>query len=310
MSHDHSNSHNHGNGHGHNHQHHASGNIKVAFFLNLGFTIFEIIGGILTNSMAILSDALHDLGDSISLGIAWYFERYSRKAPDQKFTFGYSRFSLVGAIVNSIVLVVGSVLILVKAVPRVLAPESVQPQGMIILAIVGIVINGLAVLRLRTGSSLNEKVVSWHLLEDVLGWVVVLIAGIVLLFVNIPVIDPLLSIAITLYVLFNVLKRLKEIFHVLLQGVPDGIDIAHIEEEILEIQGIASVHHTHVWSLEGEKHMMSTHVVFSNEVEKEKIAVIKDEVKHVLEHLGIEHVTLETEFENENCESIHCDTTK
>lgn len=207
----------------HDHEHGREGNIKIAFFLNLFFTILEIIGGLWTNSMAILSDALHDLGDSISLGMAWYFEKYSQKGPDEFFSFGYARFSLLGALINSMVLIIGSILVLSRSIPRIFQPESVNAEGMLVFAILGIAINGLAAIRLRKGTSLNEKVVSWHLLEDVLGWIAVLAVSIALLFIDLPILDPILSILITLFVLFNVIKNIKAVMHVFLQGVPKNI---------------------------------------------------------------------------------------
>jgi len=156
---------------------HEEGNISKAFFLNLSFTVVEIIGGLFTNSLAILSDALHDFGDSISLGLAWYFQRLSKKDRDQNFSYGYGRFSLLGALVNSVILTVGSVFILYKAIPGVLAPEEADSLGMIWLALLGVVVNTLAVATLKKGQSLNEKVVRLHLLEDVFGWVAVLIGA-------------------------------------------------------------------------------------------------------------------------------------
>lgn len=192
----------------HDHRAHQSGkNIKVAFFLNLAFTILEIFGGLWTNSMAILSDALHDLGDSISLGAAWYLEKYSEKAPDSTFSYGYGRFSLLGALISSIVLVIGAVIILSQVIPRLIDPQEVHPQGMLGLAVLGIIVNGIAAIRLRKGSTLNEKVASWHLLEDVLGWVAVLIVSIVLLIKDIPILDPILSLVITF---FRFIQRSKE----------------------------------------------------------------------------------------------------
>ena len=192
----------------HNHSHnHSEGNIKIAFFLNLGFTIVEIIGGLYTNSLAILSDALHDLGDSLSLGLSWYFQRLSKKGSTKKFSYGYKRFSLLGAIINSIVLVVGSIFILSKAIPELFNPEETNAQGMLYLAILGVVVNGAAVFKLRKGKSLNEKVVSLHLLEDVLGWVAVLIGSIVMIYFDLPFVDPLLSILISIFVLYNVYRN-------------------------------------------------------------------------------------------------------
>ena len=162
--------HDHNHHHGHGHHHHHGGNIRVAFWLNTGFAILELIGGFYTNSVAILSDALHDLGDSLSLGTAWYFERKSKQKRDAIYTYGYQRFSLVWAFINSIILIVGSVLILKEAFGRLFAPEHPDTTGMMIFAVFGILVNGAAMLRLKRGESINEKVISLHFLEDVLGW--------------------------------------------------------------------------------------------------------------------------------------------
>ncbi len=292
--------------HDHKHDHGKQNNIKVAFLLNISFTIIEIFGGLWTNSMAILSDALHDLGDSFSLGIAWYLERYSEKKPDQNFSFGYSRFSLLGALINSMILIGGSILILSRAIPRIISPEPVHPKGMILFAIIGITINGIAVLRLRKGHSFNEKVVSWHLLEDVLGWVVVLIASIILLFIDLPIIDPILSILITLFVLYNVFKNLKSIMNVFLQGVPNHLSVNEVEELIAEHQAILSAHHTHIWSMDGEKVFLSTHIVLKDNLPREDIIKIKRDVKRVLLDKGIAHITIEMDYESDGCEDQDC----
>jgi cobalt-zinc-cadmium efflux system protein len=295
------------NKHSHDHHsHHAESNIKFAFFINLIFTIIEIIGGLWTNSMAILSDALHDFGDSISLGLAWFLEGYSKKGADKKFTFGYSRFSLLGAMINGIVLLIGSFIILSEAVPRILNPQSVNASGMFMFAVVGIIFNGAAVLRLNKGDSINEKVVSLHLLEDVLGWTAVLVVSIVLMFKDIPVLDPILSIAITLYVLFNVYKNLKEVLNLFLQGVPEDIDIDKIKNIMQDNTEILEVHHIHVWSLKGERIFLSAHVMIDDSYCKEDIINIKEKLKSLLKKEGIEHVTLEIEFENESCDDNNC----
>lgn len=288
------------------HHHQQTNNIKVAFFLNLSFTVIEIIGGLWTNSMAILSDALHDLGDSLSLGLSWFLQRYSKKSPDEQFSFGYARFSLLGAVINSVVLFIGSFFILNQTIPRILSPEPINPQGMILFAIVGIVLNGAAVLKLQSGTSINEKVVSWHLLEDVLGWVVILVASIVLLFVDLPIIDPILSLLITFYVLFNVIKNLKEIMNIFLQGVPKELSIDKIESIISKEIDIVSIHHTHIWSLEGEKNMMSTHVVVEDGASHDKIIQVKKDIKQVAKDNDIEHVTIEVEFDSELCPDKDC----
>jgi cobalt-zinc-cadmium efflux system protein len=285
--------------HHHNHDHGGEGNIRLAFFLNLSFTIAEIIGGILTNSMAILSDALHDLGDSISLGMAWYFQRFSRKGPDAEYSFGYARFSLLGALINSVVLVAGSALVLSRSIPRIFRPQEVHPEGMVLFALLGILVNGAAVLRLRKGKSLNEKVVSWHLLEDVLGWIAVLIAGVVMLFADLPVLDPLLSVGITLFVLFNVLKNVRELMRVLLQGVPRGVSVTELEEAIGKVPHVAAVYHTHLWSLEGERNQLTTHILVEDDAPADQIIAIKENIQAIASGQGIDHVTIQVDFPKE-----------
>ena len=301
MSHEH-----HHHGYSHTHHHHSTENIKVAFFLNLGFTIIEIIGGILTNSVAIISDAIHDLGDSLSLGLSWYFQSISSKKRDNTYSFGYKRFSILGAVINSMVLIIGGILVLQEAIPRLLEPQQPHAEGMIYLAILGIIVNGAAVLKLKKGTSMNERVVSLHLLEDVLGWVAVLIAAIVMQFVNLPIIDPLLSILITIWVLKNVYTNLKKSFQILLQAVPEDKDISEIKARILDLPEVSQVHDIHLWSLDGEKDIFTIHLKVK-EVEKLKDATkVKAAIRQLLSERQIEHCTIEIETIEEECEQDDC----
>lgn len=282
--------------------HHSESNIRLAFWVNLVFTIFEIIGGIFTNSVAIISDALHDLGDSISLGLSWYLQRKSRKGATRKFTFGYRRFSLLGALINSVILIVGSLIIIREAVERLWNPEVSDARGMLILAIIGIIVNGYAAWKLSSGKSMNEKVVSWHLLEDVLGWAAVLIASVFMMFFELPWLDPALSLAITLFVLYNVIKRLKETVYVFLQGNPEIHNLEEIENKIKAFPQVDSLHHTHLWSLDGEKHVFTTHLKLKNIVDLEEIRLLKTQIKEMLKsEYHFSHYTIETELEDEEC---------
>jgi len=287
--------------HDHSH-HHSSKNLKVAFFLNLGFTVFELFGGLYVNSIAIISDAVHDLGDSLSLGLAWYLDVKSKKGATEKFSFGYSRFSLLGALINSLVLIIGSVFVITIAVGRFIKPEQTDAKGMFIFAIIGVAVNGYAAWRLSSGKTLNERVVSWHLIEDVLGWAAVLIVAIVLMFKDIPYLDPALSIVITLYILWNVAKRLKETLFIFLQGTPDGFFIKEIENKLVDIEHVDSMHHTHLWSLEGESHVFTTHVKLKNISEICEIVEVKEKIKEVLKDYHLQHYTVETELDDETCE--------
>ncbi|WP_424963909.1 cation diffusion facilitator family transporter [Ekhidna sp.] len=294
-------------GHNHDHSHdHSEGNVKVAFFLNLSFTIIEVIGGLYTNSLAILSDALHDLGDSLSLGLSWYFQKLSKKGRTKKFSYGYKRFSLLGAIINSIVLVAGSIFILTKAIPELFNPGETNVQGMLYLAILGIAVNGAAVLKLRKGESLNEKVVSLHLLEDVLGWVAVLIGSIIMMYTDAPFIDPLLSVLISLFVLYNVYKNLRKSMLVILQGIPEDVSLDEIKEKLKDISEITDVHDNHVWSMDGEYNILTIHLQLDQDYKLSKQAKLKEKVRTQLKDESINHITIEFEGQDENCELEDC----
>ena len=282
----------------HHHHHDSTSNIKIAFLLNLGFTILEIIGGLWTNSLAILSDALHDLGDSLSLGLAWRLDKLSKKEYDEKYSYGYKRFSLLAALINTIVLLIGSIFILSEAIPRILNPEPVNQYGMLFFALGGILVNGIAVLRLRGGKSMNAQVVSLHLLEDVLGWVAVLVVSIVLIFKEIHILDPILSILITLYVLYNAVNNLRRTISVFLQAVPDDIDVLDVEEKLLNIDKVMDTHHTHIWSLDGEHNVLTTHIVVGEETTKNDVLVVKNKIKSLIGGFNCEHVTIEIEYAN------------
>jgi cobalt-zinc-cadmium efflux system protein len=288
-------------GHSHNHAQDTYKNIKLAFALNLVFAIIEIAGGILTNSLAILSDAVHDLGDSISLGLAWLLEHYAERGEDHRFSYGYRRFSLLGALINTIILVVGSLLIVSRAIPRILSPEQSSAQGMIFFALGGILVNGFAAFRLRGSKSLNARVAAWHLLEDVLGWMAVLIVGFVLLFTDNPYLDPILSVLIALYILYNVIRNLRETIGLFLQAVPDHIPIRSLESQIIDVENVKSLHHTHVWSLDGEHHVLTTHVVVDESMSKDAVRCVKDDIKDILRSYDFTHVTLEIEYGEDDC---------
>ena len=281
--------------HGHAHGPSAGKRIGLAFFLNLIFAMLEIVGGIWTNSMAILADALHDLGDSLALGLTWRFANVSKKKGDADYTFGYRRFSLLGALVMAIVLLAGGLTVLFQAIPRIINPETSNAQGMIVLAIVGVLVNAIAAVRMHGGNSLSERVVTWHFVEDVLGWIAVLIAAIVMRVSKIHIIDPILSILITLYVLWNVGKRLKETLVILLQGVPEGLTVELLESDISEISGVMGIHHTHVWTQDGEHHVLSTHVLCDPNFTICQCAELRTRVKSRFAELGVPHATIEME---------------
>ncbi len=281
---------------------HSGKNLRLAFFLNLGFTLLEFFGGLYTNSVAILSDALHDLGDSLSLGLAWCLDGKAKHGATEQFTYGYRRFSLLGALINGLVLVAGSVVIVTEAIRRIQSPEPADARGMVLFALIGIAVNGYAAWKVHRGKSINEKMVSWHLLEDVLGWVAVLMVAIVLLFQDIQWLDPALSLAITLFILFNVLKRLRDTVFVFLQGKPTGVDLETIKNRILNLDRVGSLHHTHLWTLDGEHHVFSTHIKLKDISRFEEIIDVKKQIKDLLRDYNFSHYTIETELEEEWCD--------
>lgn len=286
----------------HNHDyHHTQENIKIAFFLNLGFAFVEIAGGFLTNSMAIIADALHDFGDSLTLAFSWRMEALSNKKSDHRYSYGYRRFSLLSALISAIILFTGSVFIIFEAVQRLSDPQQSNAQGMLVLALAGICVNGYAAFRTSRGNNLNSRMISWHLIEDVLGWAAVLIVSIVLIFTHFHFLDPLLSILVTAIVLFNVVKNLRKTLTLFMQGVPEKIDIASIEKEILSLDMVNGIHHTHVWSLDGEEHVLTTHVVLGLNAKKEQIRNIKNKIRELTRKYGLSHTTIEFEYLEEDC---------
>ncbi|ETJ48620.1 cobalt transporter [Pseudoalteromonas agarivorans] len=291
--------------HSHSHSHGKDDRIGWTFFLNVSFTIIEFIGGWLTNSTAIMADAVHDLGDSLSIGFAWILSRFSDKEASDRFSYGYRRLTLFGAFINSIVLVIGSIWVLFEAIPRLSNPEMPMAEGMLGLALLGVAVNGYAVFKLKAGKTLNEKVLTWHLLEDVLGWVAVLIVSIVLLFVDLPILDPLLSIGFTLFILFNVLKNLKTTLALFLQATPDEKVQNNIEKAIKAIPEINGIHHMHFWSLDGESHVLTAHLELAHNFEVDKLIRLKQQVAKELSSYNLSHTTIEFEFPQETCRDEH-----
>ena len=287
--------------HGHTHNHdHGTGNLRTAFFINSFFAIIELVGGLLTNSVAILADALHDFGDSLSLGTAWYLQGKSQKERDQTYTYGYKRFSLLGAFFNSIVLIIGSVFIIREAIERLIHPEQPDAKGMLLLAVLGILFNGAAMLRLKKGSSINEKVVSLHFLEDVLGWAAVLIGALVMLFTDMPVLDPILSLAIACFILLNVYRNLKPALKIILQGIPDEAHEEEIKRLIMEKTQVAGIHDFHLWSLDGEHNVVTMHVVVTESMSIKDAEYLKEKIKEELKPLHVAHATIEIEYNPEH----------
>lgn len=289
--------HHHGHGH-HHHHHHVDPNAPVsriffAFILNLSFAVIEIIGGLLIGSMAIVADAVHDLGDSFSLGLALILQKKSSAGANAEYTYGYKRLSALSAVINASVLVIGSLLVVVNSVP-VFFQDKAPPSGfgMIAFAVLGVAVNGFAAWRLSQGSSQNEKMLTWHMIEDVLGWVAVLVGAVVISFTGWTWVDPLLACAIALFILYNVLNGLRSNIRIFLQYIPENVDLASIQQQISNHSGIKSIENFHAWSLDGEEHVCTCVLTAQSEDHKSHAAA-KSAIRSILGEHGFKHVTIE-----------------
>jgi cobalt-zinc-cadmium efflux system protein len=298
--------------HNHNHHHHLHGgsetkNIKSAMILNLGFAAIEALGGFYINSMAVLSNALHDLGDSMGLGISWYLTIISGKGETAEFSYGYRRFSLLAALITGLIILSGTVIIIYHSIPRLVHPEASNVKGMAIFGVIGVLVNAWAAMRLNKGDTMNERMMMLHMVEDVLGWAAVLVISIVMLVANVPQLDPALAILINLYILWNVVKNLKSTLHIFMQGVPDKIDMAEMEGKILAIEGVIGIHDLHIWTLDGDHHIASLHVVVAKPIGVQEMVKIKSGIRGIAAQLSIDQATIEVECGEKDCmvEIIH-----
>ena len=293
----------------HEHGHHHSGDVEAlggAFLLNFIFTLIEIAGGFWTNSVAILADALHDAGDSLGLLLAWYLQKASGKERDPRFSYGYGRLSLLAALINGVVLLAGSIVVIVHVIPRLFEPQIVDATGMLWLALLGIAFNGFAFWRNRSSQSVNAKMVNWHLLEDVLGWTVVLAGSIVMHFGDYPWLDPLMALGVTLFILWNVFKNLGRVIKIFLQSNPEGVDLTAIESELRLLKNVEDIHDVHAWSLDGNYHLLSLHVVISQIPDPETLVLLKNQIREQTLKMGIDHATIEIELPSEACALENC----
>ena len=276
-------------------------NILIAFVLNLAFAIFEFFGGIFTGSVAILSDAVHDLGDAASIGLSYFLEKKSRKQADDVYTYGYLRYSVLGGGITNLILLLGSCLVIYKALGRIIHPGDLHYDGIILFALVGCGVNFLAVFLTRNGDSINQKAVNLHMLEDVLGWLVVLVGALVMRFTHWALIDPILSIGVALFILIHSLRNLKQILDLFLMKIPQGIQMEEILNRLLALEEVLDVHHIHIGSMDTQHHYATMHIVTNADHHR-----VKEQVRRVLQTHHIDHVTLELEAPGEHCHEKAC----
>ncbi len=300
MPHDHST---HPHHHHHAHAGAASKNVLIAFGLNLSFTLIEIAGAIWTGSVAIWADVIHDLGDSLTLGLALILQKIAEREANSDYTYGYARYSLLSALVAGVVLCLGSVLIFYHAIPRFYAPYIPNTTGMMALATLGVLVNGAAFFRLRRGLTQNEKILGWHLFEDFAGWIAVLIGAVLIYFTGAAWIDPLLACGISAFILWNAFKNLRVTLGLILQRSPPQFRESEFIAKLKATRGICDIHDLHVWSLDGELTVMSLHLVLDPAIQDaQAISAVKDSVRKSAAEFGRFHVTIEIEHAEESCE--------
>ena len=275
--------------------------ILLAFLLNLFFSVFEFFGGIISGSVAIASDALHDLGDALSIGISYFLEKLSRKKPDSSYTYGYIRFSLLGSVLQSGILLLGSLIIVVRAAKRIVNPTPINYNEMLVFAVAGLLINLIAAFITAGKGSLNQRAAHLHMLEDTLGWATVLLGAVIMRFTDFWLLDPALSIALAVFIGINAAKALAEVVRIFLLKVPSDVSTQEIKEHLLEIEGVLDIHHLHINSLDGNRHVATLHAVIAGDAAK-----IKAQIREELAEHSVIHAVIETESERDCCENSEC----
>lgn len=278
--------------------------LRIAFFINLTFTVVELLGGLWTNSIAVLTDALHDLGDSVVLGAAWYLLDLSAKGRDARYSYGYGRYSMLGGWLAAGMLIIGSITVLAFSIPRLFDPVMPHTAGMMVIAVFGLLMNSIAAWMLHRGQSLNERGAYLHLLEDVLGWAAVLIGAIAIHFTGFAQLDPLLSMAISLFILYNAIGTLRAGTKILMQAQPKEIGPAEMRAKLIALPNVIDVHDQHTWSLDGSYMVHTVHLVVNETTIRDALNA-KRKAREILATMGIDHATIEIELPDEDCGLEH-----
>ncbi len=277
--------------------------ILVAFLINLFFSVFEFLGGIITGSIAVMSDAIHDFGDAFSIGISFLLEKVSERTPDEKYTYGYYRYSVLGGVLQSAILLCGSLIVIYNGTLRFFSPEPIDYGKMIIIALVGFFVNFFAAYFTRGEDSINQKAINLHMLEDVLGWAIVLLGAVIMKFTDFYILDSIMSIALAIFIMYGALRNLKSVLDIFLEKIPEGINLAEIKEHLINIEGVLDIHHLHIWSMDGFKNSATLHAVCDGD-----FAEIKKNIKEELNEHNISHITVECESALESCGEVCCKT--
>lgn len=271
--------------------------VWVAFFLNLTYAIVEFIAGGVFGSSAVLADSVHDLGDAIAIGISAFLETISNREEDSHYTLGYKRFSLLGAMVTAVILMTGSVLVILENIAKIFHPQPVNDEGILWLGIIAITINVLASLVIRKGQTKNESILSLHFLEDTLGWVTVILMAIVLRFTDWYILDPLLSLVISFFILSKALPRFWRTLKIFLDAVPEGVDIQKIKTDLAELDHVASINQLNLWTMDGLEKNAIVHVCLK---ETEHMETCKESIRIFLKDCGFQNITIEVDADLES----------
>jgi len=308
-------SHHHSHSHGHQHAHHHAVDWKhinkafiIGMILNFLFVIVEAITGLSIHSLSLLSDAGHNLADVASLSLSLLAFRLVKVRSNKKYTYGYKKTTILVALFNAAILLLSIGAIGYEALHRLLDPEPLPGKVIAIVAAIGIAINFLtAMLFLRSKEKdLNIKSAFLHLMADALVSAGLVIGGIVIIYTKMYWIDPALSLVIAGIILISTWSLLRGSLRLSLDGVPEGIDLQHVKENMLKISGVRDFHHVHIWAISTTENALTAHVVVSKDINMNNLEKLKHEIKHELLHLHSQRATLETEMENASCEEPNC----
>ena len=266
--------------------------VWVAFFLNLTYAIVEFIAGGVFGSSAVLADSVHDLGDAISIGISAFLETISNREEDRQYTLGYKRFSLLGALVTAVILITGSILVILENTTKLFNPQPVNDEGILWLGMIAVTINVLASLVVRKGQTKNESILSLHFLEDTLGWLAVILMAIVLRFTDWYILDPLLSLVISIFILIKAIPRFWSTLKIFLDAVPEGVDIKQVMSDLEGLDNVASLNQLNLWTMDGLEKNAIVHVCLE---EIEHIEYCKESIRNLLKDYGFQNVTIEVD---------------
>ena len=266
--------------------------VWLAFFLNLSYAIIEFIAGGVFGSSAVLADSVHDLGDAIAIGVSAFLETISNREEDSQYTLGYKRFSLLGALVTAVILMTGSVLVILENITKLFHPQPVNDEGILGLGIIAVSINVLASLVVRKGKTKNESILSLHFLEDTLGWVAVILMAIVLRFTDWYILDPLLSLVISFFILSKAIPRFWSTLKIFLDAVPEGVDIKQVKSDLERLEYVASINQLNLWTMDGLEKNAIVHVCLK---EIEQMELCKESIRRKLKDCGFQNITIEVD---------------